>query len=151
MKRPSDFALWSGVVVAGLWSALILLALVAVFLLAVAGYLLHMRPPDAQRLGYYVGEACLVIAPLSVFVGIPVLAWRHRVGFWRGLLGVVIATVWLALLAAILLAFVVADRPLAFFAAAGLNLLIAIVLGVILRRRRRARRLEPERIGDVFS
>jgi len=151
MKRPSDFALWSGVVVAGLWSALILLALVAVFLLAAGAYLLHMRPPDAQRLGYYVGEACLVIAPLSVFVGIPVLAWRHRVGFWRGLLGVVIATVWLALLAAILLAFVVADRPLAFFAAAGLNLLIAIVLGVILRRRRRARRLEPERIGDVFS
>jgi hypothetical protein len=151
MKRPSDFALWSGLVVTGSWSILVLTVLVAAFILAAGAFLLHLRPPNADRLGYYVGESCMVVALLSVFVGIPVLAWRHRVGFWRGLLGVIVAAGWLLLLAAILLLLVVYDQALVFFAAAGLNVFIAVVFGVILHRRRRARRLEPQRIGDVFS
>ena len=93
----------------------------------------------------------MVVALLSVFVGVPILAWRHRVGFWRGLIAVIIAAGWLALSAAALLALVPSDQALTFLAAAGLNFLIAVVLGVILRRRRRAKRLEPQRIGDVFS
>jgi len=148
MKRPSDFALWSGLVVTGSWSALIVIAFVAAFLLAAGAFLLHLHPPVAERIGYYLGESCLVVALLSVFVGVPVLAWRHRVGFRHGLVSVLIAASWLVLLVVVL---VLADRALAFFAAAALNVLIAVVLGVILRRRRRARRLEPQRIGDVFS
>jgi len=151
MKRTYDFALWSGLIVAGSWSALILIAFVAAVLLFGAAYLLHMSAPDAERLGYYIGESCLVVAPLSVFVGVPILAKRHRVGFWRGLLGVVMGAAWLALLAVVLFASILADRALAFFAVAGLNLMIAVVFGVILRRRRRARRPEAEQIGDVFS
>jgi hypothetical protein len=151
MKRPSDFALWCGLVVAGSWSALILIAFVVALLLAGGAFLLDLHPPDAHRIGDYIGQSCVVVALLSVFVGVPILAWRHRVGFWRGLVGVLIAAGWLVLLAAILLVLVLADRPLAFFVAAGLNVLIAVVCGVILRRRRRARRLAPERIGDVFS
>lgn len=148
MKRPSDFALWAGLVVTGSWSALIVIALVAAFLLAAGAFLLDMHPPEAERIGYYLGELCLVVALLSVFVGVPVLAQRHRVGFWRGLVGVLIAAAWLVLL---FVALFLADQAFVFFAAAGLNVLIAVVFGVILHRRRRARRLEPQRIGDVFS
>jgi len=150
MKRPSDFALWSGLVVAGSWSTLILMTFVAAFVLGAGAFLLHMRPPSTEAIGFYIGMLCFAVAPLSVFVGVPVLAWRHRVGFWRGVLGVAIAAGWLALLAATLFALVRSDRVLALFAATGLNFLIAVVFGVILRRRRRARR-GLERIGDVFS
>jgi LPXTG-motif cell wall-anchored protein len=151
MKQFSDFALWSGLVVTGSWSTMILMTLVAAFVLGAGASLLHMTPPSAEHLGDYAGTSCMVVALLSVFVGVPILAWRHRVGFWRGLIVVIIAAGWLVLSAAALLALVLSDQALTFLAAAGLNFLIAVVLGVILRRRRRAKRLEPERIGDVFS
>src|SRR5262249_5223143 len=123
---------------------------VVAFVLGAGAFLLHMRPPSTEAIGYYLGVSCLVVAPLSVFVGVPVLAWRHRVGFWRGLLGVVIAAGWLALISATLVALVGPGRVLALFVATGLNFLIAVVFGMILRRRRRARR-GMERIGDAFS
>jgi hypothetical protein len=151
MNRYSQFALWSALLVSGAWSAMIIVGLVVTTILFYAAASLHIpaAPGLDYTVGYYIGEASAVVALLTAVVGVPIFARRYRVGFWRGLLAVLAALCWLVL--PFLLLFALLGPAFAVLVAAGLDLLIAVGLAVILYRRRRARRLEPPSVADVFS
>jgi hypothetical protein len=151
VNRRPDFALWCGLLVAGAWSTVVVLGLIGGVVVYVVATAFHMPAADgvARAVGFYAGRACTVVAPFTVAVGVPLLARRCRAGFWRGLFAVTAATVWLVLPSWFL--FVLIGPVLAIFAATGLNFVAAVVCAVILRRRRRARRLEAPSVADVFS
>jgi hypothetical protein len=151
MNRRSDFALWSALLVTGAWSTMVLIIVVVALLVHFGAAALGMDPADrlADSIAYHGGQVSAVVVPLAAVVGVPILARRYRVGFWRGLLAV-IATLGGLVLTFYALHFFIS---LAFtvFAAAGLSLLVAAVCAAILYRRRRAKRLDPQLVGDVFS
>jgi|SRR5580765_6582669 len=150
-SRRSDFALWCGLLVTGAVSTVIVAGLIGGVIVYAVATAAHMPAADGMThaVGYYAGKACTVVAPLTVAVGFPVLARRCRAGVWRGLLAMVAAAGWLLLPFWLLI--VVIGPVLAVFAAVGLNILVAVICAVTLRRRRRARRLEPASVADVFS
>ena len=135
MNRRPDFALWCGLVAMAVYAA-------AAFHIPAADRLAH-------AVGFYAGRACTVVGLVTVVVGVPVLARRCRAGFWRGSFAVAAAAGWLVLPFWFL--FVSIGPAFAVIAAAGLNFVAAVVCAVILRRRRRARRLEAPNVADVFS
>lgn len=151
MNQRSGFALWSGLLVTGPWSTVVLASLAGTVAVYFAAAAFHV--PLAARLsnviGYYAGKGCTVVALLTVVLGVPILARRYRVGFWRGLLTVVAAIAWLAL--PLWLLFVLLGPGSAVLVAAGLNFLVAAACVVILYRRRRAKRREPPNVADVFT
>jgi hypothetical protein len=151
MNRRSDFVLWSGLLLTGPWSAAILVVVVvgvllesvaAAFDVAAAGRLTY-------TVAYYTGMGSAVVAPFTAVVGIPIIARPHHVGFWLGLLAVVVGLAWLAL--PFWLLFALLGSGLTVIAGAGLNFLVAVACAVILYRRRRFKRLDPQQVGDVFS
>jgi hypothetical protein len=151
MKRVSDFALWAALVVTGSWSATILVGLIILILFAFGMTLLGVSLPAADTLGARAAEAVMLIALLATFVGVPVLAWRHHVGFWRGLVGVIIAASWLALSVGAQITFVLLDKKTAFLAGAVVNCLVSVTCATILYRGRQRKHLDPQRIGQVFE
>jgi hypothetical protein len=151
MSRRSDFVLWCGLLVAGAWSTVVVVGLIGGTIAYVVATASHMPGADqlAHAVGFYAGRVCVVVELLAVVIGVPVLARRCRAGFWRGLLAMAAAIVWLVLPFWLLI--VLIGPVFAVFTAAGLNVLVAVVAAVILYRRRRARRLEPQSVADVFS
>jgi len=151
MNRFTQFALWSALLVSGAWSALVVVGLAVITALFYTAATLHMpvAPGLDYTAGYRMGQASAVVALLTAVVGVPIVARRYRVGFWRGSLAVLAALCWLVLPFWLLVAW--RGPAFAVLVAAGLDFLIAVVLAVILYRRRRARRRGPPNIADVFS
>lgn len=119
--------------------------------------------PDVERsthlVTYYIGYGSPIVALFSAIVGVPVVARLYHVGFWRGLLAVMLALGWLALsflpLFSRLAPFPLFLPGLTFetilLAAIIINFAGAVLCAVILYLRRRAKRLEAQRIRDAFS
>lgn len=151
MNQRFDFALWSGLLLTGPWSTVVLVVVVVGVLVdsVAAAFDVAAAERLVYSVAYYTGMGCAVVTLITAVVGVPIMARRHRVGFWLGLLAVVVALGWLALPFWFLR--VLLSPALTVFAAAGLNLLVAVACAVILYRRRRAKRLDPQRVGDVFS
>jgi hypothetical protein len=138
MKRGDDFIIWSCLLVAGAWSALFLAVIVGGSLLFAADRVLGVPGirTVASSVGYYGTWGSPIAALGAAIIGVPVLAGRRHLGFWRGLLGVAVALSWLVLPPLLLFAWVGNGLPTAL-ALAGLNLLAALSCAVILIRRRR--------------
>lgn len=147
MNRYSQFALRAALLVSGAWSTVILAGLVVTAVLFCAAVALNRPPAPGLEFifDYGLGVVSVVVALLTAVVGVPILARRHRVGFWCGLLAVAAALCWLVPPFLFLVARLGAE--LGFSIAAGLDFVIAVVLAVILYRRRR----EPPSVADVFS
>jgi len=151
MKRWTDFILWLCLLVSGAWSTVI----VAGVAVGTVAYIIAVRSDVAvasslsRTIGYQAGRLSMLVALLTAVVGVPILARRHRAGFWRGLLAVALALGWLALPFLALL--ILLGPALGILVVTGLNFLIAVTLAVVLYRRRRTGRREPPDIADVFS
>src|ERR1700752_3640159 len=92
MRDTSNFIWSTGLGASAITPTLAILMIAVTYPMYAAGW-----NYAADWTAYYSGTAMVVLLLAFTFIGVPTVAGRNNMGFWRGLLGVLAVIAWLAL------------------------------------------------------